>query len=371
LSRLRIGIACYPSFGGSGIVATELGMELGRRGHEVHFICSDRPRRFVPHAPTIHLHEVKPPGYPLFKGDSQYALALTSRLVEVAQEASLDIFHVHYAIPHAVAGALAREILGDKAPRLMTTLHGTDITVVGSDPYFLPVTRFAIERSQGLTTPSSALRSETFEKLGIDPRTEIEVIPNFVDTEEFTPAPAGAEPALVVHNSNFRPLKRVGDVLGVFALLRKTRRCELALIGDGPDRPAMERLAQELGIASSVTFLGERLDFADVLRRARVFLLPSAAESFGLAALEALSCGVPVVASRVGGLPEVVDDGVTGFLRPAGDIEAMAEAAGRVLDDGALRTRMSVAARAVAVERFRLAPAVDRYEAYYQRVLAR
>ncbi len=373
---LKLGISCYPTYGGSGIIATELGHALARRGHQVHFICSDAPRRFAPEAPNVFLHEVKPPAYPLFQGDNQYALALASKMVEATRAAGLELLHVHYAIPHAAAAVLARQILGARAPKLVTTLHGTDITVVGGDPSFLPVTRYCIEESDGVTTPSRYLREATWQQLGVARSKEIEVISNFVDTDAYAPRAAssggsGGSIPVLVHNSNFRALKRVDDVLRIFAIVRRQRPCALAMIGDGPERASAERLAAELGVSRDVRFLGERLDFLDVLQGARVFLLPSASESFGLAALEAQSCGVPVIASRIGGLPEVVSDGETGFLAPVGAVEEMAAAALRLLDDNRLHAALSRAARAQALERFRLEPMVDRYLAYYRRVLER
>ncbi len=368
--RLSVGITCYPTFGGSGIVATEIGLELARRGHTVHFICSDAPWRLDRYVDNIYLHEVEPPEYPLF-GDSQYTLALTSKMVEVATWAKLDLFHVHYAIPHAAAGYLARQIIGTDAPPLITTLHGTDITVVGDDPSFLPVTRFSIEQSDGVTVPSRWLRDATYERLGIDRKRDVEVISNFVDTDRYAPPVAAKRRPVVVHNSNFRPLKRVEDVVRIFAEVRRRRDCELVFIGDGPERSRAERMVREMGLASSVTFLGKQLNFIGVLQAARVFLLPSATESFGLAALEAMSCGVPVVAARVGGIPEVVVEGESGILAEAGDVGAMTEAVGRLLDDDALHGRMSARARDLAVERFRKGPLIDRYEAYYRRVLGR
>jgi L-malate glycosyltransferase len=369
--NLRIGIVCYPTFGGSGIIATEIGLELARRGNAVHFICSDAPWRLDRYVERVFLHEVEPPEYPLFVGDSQYVLALTSKLVEVATREKLDLLHVHYAIPHAAAGYLACQILGPDAPKLITTLHGTDVTVVGDDASFLPVTRFSIEKSNGVTTPSRWLREKTHEQLGLDRRVEIDVIPNFVDTDAYAPAPDVKRRPLVVHNSNFRALKRVEDVIRVFAEVRRGRACELMLIGDGPDRSRVEALVRELGLGNSVTFLGKQLSFVEVLRTARAFLLPSTTESFGLAALEAMSCGVPVVASRVGGLPEVVADGEAGFLASVGDVAAMARHVAELLDDDETLRRMSARARAIAVEKFRMQPAIDQYEAYYRRVLAR
>jgi len=374
---LRIGISCYPTFGGSGIVATELGLALAQRGHQVHFICSALPRRYPQQAgANLFFHEVKAPSYPLFGGDNQYALALTSKMVEASREAKLDLLHVHYAIPHAVSGLLARQVVeaeGKQAPKLVTTLHGTDITVVGGDPSFLPVTRFAIEASDAITTPSRYLRAATYQQLGIDPLREIEVIPNFVDTSAYIPdihaKPAPDRPPLILHNSNFRPLKRVLDAIRIFALARKKRPCELALIGDGPERAAAEQLAEKLGLTDCVKFLGEQLDIPAQLRRARAFLLPSESESFGLAALEAMSCGVPVVSSNAGGLPEVNVEGESGFLAEVGDVETMAARLVRLLEDDALHGKMSQAARQIAERRFQLGPAVDRYLDCYRRTL--
>jgi N-acetyl-alpha-D-glucosaminyl L-malate synthase BshA len=368
---LRIGITCYPTFGGSGIVATEIGVALARRGYQVHFICSRLPSRLGELRENVELHEVASPSYPLF--DSPYALALASKMVEVSRSASLDVLHVHYAIPHATSAFLATQILGKDAPRVITTLHGTDITLVGSDPSFLPITRFSISRSDGVTVPSRALRESTYALLGVERSKPIEVIPNFVDTELFTPDPhrstEGRRPFVLVHNSNFRPVKRVEDVVRVFAAVKRELPCTLVLIGDGPDRPRMEERVRQLGLEGSVRFLGEQLTFIEHLQRADVFLLPSELESFGLAALEALSCGVPVVASRIGGLPEVVSDGETGFLHPVGDIEAMAQSVLRLLRDPALHSRMSRAARASAEASWPIEPIVARYETYYRQVL--
>jgi N-acetyl-alpha-D-glucosaminyl L-malate synthase BshA len=374
MSSLGIAITCFPTFGGSGIIATEIGLELARRGHRVHFVCADVPFRFERFVENVFFHEVEARDYPLFD-QSPYALALTSKLVEVARLHSLDLYHVHYAIPHAASAFLARQILGPAAPKLITTLHGTDITVVGNDPSFLPITRFAIERSDGVTAPSRYLARATHENLGLPASVPIEVIPNFVDTDAWSPGPAPARPPRIVHSSNFRPLKRVDDVVRVFAEVRRTPAgatpidCELVLIGDGPERSRAEAHVRELGLSDSVTFLGKQLSFVEVLRGARAFLLPSGSESFGLAALEALSCGVPVVASNVGGLPEVVRDGETGFLLPVGDVPAMAAAVRRLLTDDALFARCSQAARADALSRYQRAPMIDRYEAFYRKVV--
>jgi N-acetyl-alpha-D-glucosaminyl L-malate synthase BshA len=294
-------------------------------------------------------------------------------MIDVAVRERLDLLHVHYALPHATSAYLAQQILGARAPRVITTLHGTDVVLVGNDPSYLPITRFSIERSDGVTAPSAFLAQATRDNFGLD--RPIEVIPNFVDGDRFSPPPSGGSSPLeaqptIVHSSNFRPLKRVDDVIAVFERVRRGRFCRLALLGDGPDRPRVEAEVRARVLDDDVTFLGEQLDVAATLRRAHVFLLPSETESFGLAALEALACGVPVVASDAGGLPEVVRDGETGFLLPVGDVDAMAAAVGRVLDDAALHRRLSHAARADAVERFSRAPMVTRYERYYERVLS-
>jgi N-acetyl-alpha-D-glucosaminyl L-malate synthase BshA len=368
---LKIGITCFPSFGGSGIIATEIGLSLARRGNRVHFICADVPWRFDQFVDNVFFHEVEARDYPLFD-QSPYALALTSKMVEVATWEKLDVLHVHYAIPHAVSAYLARQILGQRAPRVITTLHGTDITVVGCDPSFLPVTRFAIEQSDGVTVPSHDLRRSTYTQLGVDEKTAIEVIPNFVDSEVFAPIARPADrPPTLVHNSNFRPLKRLDDVVNVFAAVhRALPSCELVFIGDGPERSRIERLVHDRGLGARVRFFGKQLHVASILQKSDLFLLTSETESFGLAALEALSCGVPVVASRVGGLSEVISDGENGFLTPLGDLPAMAERVVQVLSDPALHARMSAAARATAVEKFPREPMVTRYEDYYRRVIS-
>ena len=365
-----VGITCFPTFGGSGIVATEVGLELARRGHRVHFICAELPFRLDRFVENVFFHEVEARDYPLFD-QSPYALALTSKMVEVSNWEKLDLLHVHYAIPHAASAYLARQILGASAPKLVTTLHGTDITVVGNDRSFLPITRFAIAQFDAVTVPSQFLKRATYENLQLPETMPIDVIPNFVDTELYTPATErNGELPRIVHNSNFRPLKRVDDVIRVFARVRQHVACELVLIGDGPERSRVEAMVHELGLSRDVTFLGKQLGFVDVLKTARVFLLPSGSESFGLAALEALACGVPVVASRIGGVPEVISDGKTGFLLPMGDVEAMAQAVRRLLEDDRLQLTMAEAARADAVARFPRAPMVTRYEELYRRLLA-
>jgi L-malate glycosyltransferase len=375
---LRVGIVCFSTFGGSGVVAAEVAASLARRGHAVHVFSDDLPGRLAPAQANVTFHRVAPPSYPQLK-HSPYTLALTSMIVEVSRRERLEVIHAHYALPHAVSAHLAREVLAADpagraaAPKLVTTLHGTDITLVGSDPSFLPLTRFSIVASDAVTTPSAWLARATHETLGVPPTVAIEVIPNFVDAERFRPAGLAPRPLpaapVVVHVSNFRPIKRVPDVVEVFARLRAERPARLRLVGDGPDRAEVAALAARLGVAADVEFLGERVDLPAVLREADLFLLPSETESFGLAALEAMASGVPVVASAVGGLPEVIPDGEVGFLCPLGDVEAMAAAAHRLFDDGALHARLSAAARRLAETRYRVEPAVDRYVSVYRRVI--
>jgi N-acetyl-alpha-D-glucosaminyl L-malate synthase BshA len=383
--RLKIGIVCYPTFGGSGVVATEVGLELARRGHRVHVLSYDVPSRLDRFVENVLFHEVATRSYPLLD-DGAYTLSLASKIVEVCRYEGLDLLHVHYAVPHATSAYLARQVLGSQSPRIVTTLHGTDITLVGSDPSFLPITRFSIVQSDGVTTPSSYLRQATYDRLEVPTTVPIEVVPNFVDTDRYAPGPrrpleelvgAGALPAsgpdrraVLVHVSNFRPLKRVDDVVRIFAEVQRVRPAVLLLIGDGPERSRVEALARQLGLSHMVVFVGKMLSFVELLRASDVFLMPSESESFGLAALEALSCGVPVVASDVGGIPEVVLDGEVGYLAPVGDVATMADRVLRILADGDLRARLSRAARARAVSGYGLQPAIDRYEAHYDRVLA-
>jgi L-malate glycosyltransferase len=385
-SRLRIGITCYPTFGGSGVVAAEVGQELARRGHRVHFICQDLPARLDPDAENVFFHAVQPREYPLFQ-DQPYALALASRMVEVTEYEGLDLLHVHYAVPHATSAYLARQILGDRAPRLVTTLHGTDITIVGNDASYLPITRFSIDQSDAVTAPSRYLVEATRREIGVNGR-EIEVIPNFVDAGRFRPdrggrehtlgwlfpdgAPAGADWSatdVLVHVSNFRAVKRVDLVVQAFAKVAAQRPAVLVLVGDGPERGPAQVLVRSLGLQQRCVFLGNREDCVPVLQAGDVFVQASDSESFGLAALEAQACGVPVVSTRVGGVPEVIDDGENGLLAPPGDADALAAAVISLLEDRARWQRMSESSRSSAVQRFALATAVDRYEACYRRVL--
>jgi L-malate glycosyltransferase len=370
---MRIGVTCYPTVGGSGVVATELGLALARRGHEVHFICYALPYRLGRVPPGVTFHEVTVPAYPLFQYPP-YSLALASQMADAVRNHGIELLHVHYAIPHAISAFLAREILGG-GPRLVVTLHGTDITVVGGDPSFLPIVRLGIERADAVTAVSHSLAQETTERLGV--KREIVVIPNFVDSSrcdaDFAAAhrrrlaPDGA--ALVVHASNFRPVKRVMDVLDVFRQVLAEVPCHLAMVGDGPDRPAAEKFSRETGIAHRVEFLGNVTPVEGVMGAGDVFLLPSGEESFGLAALEAMSCGVPVVTSNAGGLPELVAHGDGGFVFPIGDTTAMAAQIVALLRDPAELARQRQAARRRATEEFSSDRVVSVYESLYRTLL--
>ncbi len=373
---MRLGITCYPTYGGSGAVATELGLALAERGHEVHFISYAAPFRLVGFRERIYFHEVEMDEYPLFE-HPPYSLALAVAIHEVASQHELDLVHVHYAIPHATSAWIARQMMnGGRGPKIVTTLHGTDITLIGQHPSFHSITRFSIRRSDGLTTVSEFLRHETEESFGVEPN-RIRVIPNFIDTERYRPerepchrpalAPGGEK--ILMHVSNFRAVKRIDDVVEVFARVRSHLAARLVMVGDGPERARAQQRAEELGVADDVVFLGKHTSVEELLHCADLFVLPSESESFGLAALEAMACGVPVVASRVGGLPEVVEDGVSGFLLPVGDVEAMAEAAVSILADGERARTMGLAARSTAVERFGAERIVPVYERFYEEVL--
>lgn len=382
MDGLRIAVSCHPTTGGSGIIATELGVALARRGHDVHFVCADLPAQLVPSLgePRIHFHRVEVPEYPL-PNLGLYPLVLASRLAALSEQASLDLIHVHYAVPHAVSALLCRQLLvaqGRRSPRLVTTLHGTDVTQLGSAPALVAVNRHALLGCDGLTVPSEFLRQAAYERLGLPARTPIEVLPNFVDTERFRPLPQRARsperlridrPFILCHSSNFRPLKRLDHVIEILARVSPHVGAQLYLLGDGPERRRIEALIEERGLRHLVRFCGLVRDVAAVLRRSDVFLLPSETEGFGLAALEAQSCGVPVVASRVGGLPEVVRDGVTGFLCDPDDVDGMAAAVLRLCRDPPRLARMSEAAREDALTRFQEAPRIAAYEAYYRRLL--
>ena len=373
---LRIGICCYPTYGGSGAVATELGVALAERGHEIHFISYARPARLVDFHPRVTFHKVSVSSYPLFRYPP-YDLALASLMREVAEARDLDVLHVHYAIPHAVSAVLARGMLGRMRPRIVTTLHGTDITIVGADRSYYHPTRFGIDRSDAVTTVSHWLRGETVRMFS--PTTEIRVVPNSVDTNRFHPRGCAetrarlgvGDEAVLVHVSNFRPVKRVGDAIRIFARVAAQRPARMLLAGDGPDRPEAEELARALGVLDRVQFLGEQERIEMVLACADLFVLPSEAESFGLAALEAMACGVPVLGTRAGGLPEVVVDGESGHLFDVGDIEGAAAAALALLSDATAHAAASLAARARATDTFGALRVVETYEDLYREVLAR
>ena len=389
--RRKIGITCYPTYGGSGVVATELGIELAARGHQVHFITSSLPFRLSGREANIFFHEVDVYHYPLFE-HPPYDLALATRMAEVAEFYSLDLLHVHYAIPHSISALLARQMTEtqqDVARRrylpIITTLHGTDITLVGLDRSYLPITQYGIEQSDGVTAISSYLRDRTREDFNI--QSEIEVIRNFVNCDVYFRDPAKvaamrprfAAPAsgdkraekLLVHLSNFRPVKRILDVIEVFARVAAAVPARLMLIGDGPDRSAAEHLAVRLGVAGRIHFLGKQDNVNELLPLADLMLMPSEMESFGLAALEAMACGVPTIATRVGGVAELIDDGVNGLLFPVGDTEAMAAAAIALLGAEARLAAMAAAARKSASDRFCSSRIIPLYEAFYERVIAR
>jgi N-acetyl-alpha-D-glucosaminyl L-malate synthase BshA len=377
---MKIGMVCYASVGGSGVVATELAQALADRGHEIHLVSAELPFRWRWATPGLTFDRVEIPNYPLFR-EPQYLLALTNTLVGVSRQHKLDIIHAHYAVPHATAAYLAQRILdadADKAPRTVTTLHGTDITLVGSDPSYADVVAFSIEQSDGITAVSDSLRGDTLTALGV--KRDIRVIPNFLDCSAYARRPDAdlrtrlcsldTCDAIIVHVSNFRPVKRVSAVLDVVRLIRGRLRARLVMVGDGPDRATLERQVHELGLSDVVEFVGEQLDLVPWLSAADLFLLPSSQESFGLAALEAMSCGVPVVASRVGGLPEVIADGVTGFLCDPEDLEGMARRGIEVLTSWPMRARISAAAAADVRRRFSTDIIVPQYEAFYEEVLA-
>lgn len=365
---MRIGITCYPTYGGSGIVATELGLELARRGHEVHFITYANPIRLDRSVDRIHYHEVEVATYPLFQYPP-YTLALASRMAEVAERYSLDILHVHYAIPHSISAYLARSILASRgiAIPIATTLHGTDITLVGTDRSYYLITKFAIEQSDGVTAVSGNLCERMKEVFGIEK--PVRVIYNSVNLEQYKIRPHRNPEPLLLHISNFRPVKRVLDCVRVLAALRERMPARLKMVGDGPDRSPAERLAQELGVADYVEFPGKCNDIAGTIADADLLLLPSELESFGLVALEAMASGVPVVATNVGGIPEVLTHGVDGFLCEVGDIEAMAGRAREILTDSALRERFVKAGRHTAETRFSTHTIIPQYEAFYEELV--
>ncbi len=371
---MKIGITCYPTYGGSGVVATELGVELAARGHDVHFVSYAVPVRMTEASERIHFHEVEVMNYPLFD-HPPYTLALATKMYNVAVIESLDLLHVHYAIPHSVSAYLARAMLNPRRLPFVTTLHGTDITLVGSDRSYLPITRFSIEQSDGVTAISEYLRQVTLREFAI--QRPVEVIPNFVNCDVFQPANgecrrkefATDEEKILVHLSNFRPVKRVPDVIEIFDLVRREIPAKLLMIGDGPDRSSAEWMVHDKGLTGDVVFFGKQNQVQDLLNCADVLLLPSELESFGLAALEGMACGVPAVCSRVGGVPEVIRDGVEGYLVPAGDIKTMGARALEILTNSDRREKMGKAARQRALDDFCSTKIIPLYEKLYERVL--
>ena len=370
---MNIGIVCYPTFGGSGVLATELGKALADKGHNVHFITYQQPVRLTGFSANIFYHEVRVPTYPLFDFPP-YETALASTMVDVIRNQHLDLLHVHYAIPHASAAYMAKKIL-EKDNRhipVITTLHGTDITLVGKDKTYAPVVAFSINQSDAITAVSDNLREETFAKFRIEK--DIEVIHNFVDIKRFAKKPIDAfrkviapnGERILMHASNFRKIKRIADVIRIFAKVRKAVPSKLLLVGDGPERPMAEELARELEICDDVRFVGKQQDMEEIYAISDLFLLPSEYESFGLAALEAMAGGAPVISSNAGGLPEIIEPGVNGYMSPVGDVEQMSKQAVGILKDDETLQRFRDEARKQA-ERFDIMNIVPQYEDLYAR----
>ena len=373
---MKIGITCYPTYGGSGVVATELGKELAARGHQVHFISYALPFRLDGYRENIFFHEVELPDYPLFEVDL-YSLSLTSKMVDVVLYDELDVLHVHYAIPHATSAFNAKQILNESGRdiKIITTLHGTDITLIGLDPTLLPLVRFSIEKSDGVTAVSRHLREKTLTNFNLN--REIAVIPNFVNTEIWKQedsehlrnnfAPNGEK--VLIHASNFRPVKRVLDVIRVFAQVREKIPVKLVLVGDGPDRAEAERMCREMKMCDDVLFLGKQTGLVEIFSAGDLFIMPSQSESFGLSALEAMSCGLPVLSSSVGGLPELNLHGTTGYISEIGDIDRMARYAIELLSDERRYNRFKKAARERAQNNFSARDIVPMYEEFYRQVI--
>ena len=369
---MRIGISCYPTHGGSGVVATELGKHLAERGHEVAFISYDTPLRLADPPANVSYHEVEIEQYPLLK-HFPYTLALASKMAEVARMKRLEILHAHYAIPFGAAALLAKEVVADMPLKVVMTLHGTDITLVGNNASFRPMTKLAIEKADGVTVVSEFLKQETYRQFGV--KRDLEVIYNFIDPHRHATGPLcenlKKDKKVLMHISNFRPVKRIRDVIAIFSRVAAVIDARLILAGDGPEAPVARQLAEELGVSDRVTFVGVVDTVASLLACADLFLLPSETESFGLAALEAMASGVPVITTDVGGLPEVVEDGLTGYLAPVGDVERMAEYAISLLRDEKEWERFSQAARDRAAARFDYRTIVPKYEALYRRLVDR
>ncbi len=372
---MKIGITCYPTYGGSGVIATELGKALAERGHQVHFISYALPFRLNSFVENVVFHEVELSSYPLFEFP-MYTLALASKMVEVAVYEKLDLLHVHYAIPHASSAYLAKQMVKDKIDlKITTTLHGTDITLVGLEPSFLPLVKFSIEESDGVTAVSRFLKEKTLTNYDINK--DIEVIPNFVDTNIFRPLPAdcikrrlaGEGEKILIHTSNFRPVKRVTDVIKVFDIVQKEIPSKLVLIGDGPERSECERLTRQLDLNDKVKFLGKQDGLVEILSCSDLFLIPSQSESFGLAALEAMACGLPVISTSVGGLPELVKHNESGFIAEIGDVDRMAKYAIDLLSNDRKYEMFSKNSRDRAVNFFDISKVVPLYEEHYRKIL--
>ena len=374
---MKIGINCYPTYGGSGVVATELGKALALQGHQVHFISYAMPHRLSSFVENIYYHEVEMSNYPLFE-HQLYGLSLTSKMLEVIEYEELDLLHVHYAIPHAISGYLAKQILkkSNKDIKLVTTLHGTDITLAGLEPSFLPLVKFSIEESDGVTAVSRFLKEKTITNYHIDK--EIEVIHNFIDTKTYKPQPneifrkhiAPEGEKILVHVSNFRKVKRVSDTILILEQVKKELPCKLLLVGDGPDRSDCERLARELNLQEDVKFLGKQDNLPEILSASDLFLMPSQSESFGLSALEAMSCGVPVVSSSVGGLPELILQNETGFIAEFGDVDRMAKYTIDLLKNDRKRKIFSKNSRNRAIKNFETNLLIPKYIEYYEKILS-
>jgi len=369
---MKIGITCYPTYGGSGVVATELGKELAKRGHNVHFISYDMPFRLDRYHRDIRFHEVEMLEYPLFKYPP-YSLSLSAKMAEIIKAEGLDIVHVHYAMPHATSAYLARQILGSNGVRVVTTLHGTDITLVGNHSSFHSITRFSIEQSDGITCVSEYLKKTTQDTFGI--KKDMEVIYNFVDTGEYKRNGNGMnaeflekDEKVISHVSNFRPVKRIDIIVKIFSNIIKKVNCRLLLAGDGPEMSNIRRLVETIGLGDKVVFLGKQEDIIPLLNISDIYMLPSDSESFGLSALEAMSCGVPVIGTSVGGLKEVVEDGISGFIDDPSDISKMSSDAISILTSSKKHRDMGKAARKRAME-FDSSLMVKKYIKYYEKVL--
>jgi N-acetyl-alpha-D-glucosaminyl L-malate synthase BshA len=365
---VKIGITCYPTYGGSGIVATELGVELAARGHDIHFISYANPIRLDHGIPRIHYHEVEVSNYPLFQYPP-YCLALASRMATVAEAYELDLLHVHYAIPHSISALLAQQMTPHRRLPFVTTLHGTDITLVGTDRTYFPITKFSIEKSNGITTISNYLEKQTVEFFGV--ANPIRVIHNFVNCDVYKPDYGKRnEEKILIHLSNFRPVKRILDCVRILHAVRQATPARLWMVGDGPERSSAEMLAHELGVSKYVDFMGKQDHVERIIPKADVLLMPSEMEAFGLAALEAMACGVPPVGTRTGGVAELITHDVDGFVEPVGDIAAQSARVIALLTEAPLYARLSAAARNTAETRYCASKIIPQYERYYEEVCA-